>query len=197
MLTRCAWACFTTFVERLLHDAVERRLDLRRKALRRRAPTRRRPRCSPCSLDDVSRAARAPARGRSRRAPRAAARRRAGGRPAASRRRARGARPPRLGRRRCRLASSSAFSPSRIDVSAWPVSSCSSRASRARSSSCASTTRRSASRLTRSERSTATAARAASDSASRTSSSVKRDVAPSLSCATTTPIGRPAATSGT
>src|SRR5919197_580448 len=60
-------------------------------------------------------------------------------------------------------ASSSGFRPSRIDVSAWPVSSWSSRASRRRSSSCASTTRRSTSRATRSERSTATAARAVED----------------------------------
>ena len=49
--------------------------------------------------------------------------------------------------------------PSRIDVSDWPVSSWSSRASRRRSSSCAATTRLSASRATRCERSTATAAR--------------------------------------
>ena len=54
-----------------------------------------------------------------------------------------------------RGARSSGLSPSRIDVSAWPVSSWSSRASRLRSCSCASTTRREASRLTRSERSTA------------------------------------------
>ena len=92
---------------------------------------------------------------------------------------------------------SSGLSPSRIDVSAWPVSSCSSRASRARSSSCASTTRRTASRLTRSERSTAIAARAASDSASRRSSSLKAGVGPSLSCAMTTPIARPRTISGT
>ena len=73
-------------------------------------------------------------------------------------------------------ASSSGFSPSRIEVSAWPVSSWSSRASRRRSSSCAATTRRSASRATRSERSTATAARAANVSARRRSSSEKRAV---------------------
>ena len=52
------------------------------------------------------------------------------------------------------------FRPSRIEVSAWPVSSWSSRASRRRSSSCAAITRRSASRATRSESSTAMAARA-------------------------------------
>ena len=77
-------------------------------------------------------------------------------------------------------------------MSAWPVSSCSSRASRARSSSCAATTRRIASRLTRSERSTATEARCASDSASRRSSSVKTGVCPLRSWAMTTPIARPA-----
>ena len=80
--------------------------------------------------------------------------------------------------------------PSRIDVSAWPVSSWSSRASRRRSSSCASTTRRSASRLTRSDRSTATAARGGE--ASRRAAGrrrVKRGSAPRLSCAARTPIG--------
>ena len=67
-----------------------------------------------------------------------------------------------------------AFSPSSTEVSSCPVWSCSSRASRRRSSSCASTTRRSASPATRAERSTATAARGAKVSASRRSSSVKR-----------------------
>ncbi len=75
-----------------------------------------------------------------------------------------------------RRRSSSDFNPRRIEVRACPVSSCSSRASRARSSSCASTTRRTASRLTRWESATAVAARAASDSVSLTSSSVKLDV---------------------
>ena len=78
-------------------------------------------------------------------------------------------------------ASSSWPSPRRIDASAWPVSSWSSRASRARSSSRASTTRRRESRPTRSERSTAIAARDTSDSAKRTSASSKRGSAASLS----------------
>ena len=159
--------------QRLLDDPVERRLDLARQPLV--AELRLEVDAHAGLLAErVARAARAPARARSRRAPTGAARPRAGARPGASRRRAR-ARDATAARASSVAAlCSSGFRPSRIDVSAWPVSSCSSRASRARSSSCASTTRRTASRLTRSERSTATAARAASASASRRSSSVKR-----------------------
>ena len=94
-------------------------------------------------------------------------------------------------------ASSSGFSPSRIEVSACPVSSWSSRASRWRSSSCACTTRRTASRATRCDSSTATAARAANVSASRKSSSVKRGSGPSLSWISSTPIAWSRAISGT
>ena len=75
---------------------------------------------------------------------------------------------------------STVLSPSRTEVSAWPVSSCSSRASRRRSISCPSMTRRSESRWTRRERSTATAARCAKCSASRRSALVKRGSRPSL-----------------
>ena len=65
-------------------------------------------------------------------------------------------------------------------MSAWPVSSCSSRASRRRSSSCALTTRWRASRATRCERSTASDARAANVSTMRRSSCVKRGSGPTL-----------------
>ena len=94
-------------------------------------------------------------------------------------------------------ASSTARRPSRIDVSAWPVSSCSSRARRRRSSSWPPTMRRSASRATRRERSTAIAARSANCSASRRSALLKRWSRPSLSCATSTPIGTSRSISGT
>ena len=151
----------------------------RRAAAARRAGPRRRPRARtarPGSLRGAPRRARA----RSRRARSGAARPRGGGRPGASRRRARGARAAAARASSVSITSSRCLRPSRIDVSAWPVSSWSSRASRARSSSCASTTRRSASRLTRSERSTAIAARATSDSARRTSPSSKRGSAAEL-----------------
>ena len=83
-------------------------------------------------------------------------------------------------------------------MSAWPVSSCSSRASRRRSSSCASTTRRSASRAIRWERSTATAAREANVSARRRSLSEKR-ASPGRACRgpRSRRSSRPRATSGT
>ena len=61
---------------------------------------------------------------------------------------------------------------------ACPVSSCSSRARRRRSSSCPETTRRSASRATRRERSTAIAARLANCSARRRSALVKQGSRP-------------------
>ena len=120
------------------------------------------------------RGARARRRARSRRAPPGAARRRAGARSGACRRSAPAAPAAACARVLLGFASSTCFRPSRIEVSAWPVSSCSSRASRARSSSCPSTTRRRESRATRSARSTATEARAANVSARRRSSSVKR-----------------------
>ena len=87
--------------------------------------------------------------------------------------------------------------PSRIEVSACPVSSCSSRASRRRSTSCPETTRRSESRATRRERSTAIAARFANCSARRRSALLKRGSRPILSCATSTPIVRSRDSSGT
>ena len=173
MLTRARAGVLDDVRQRLLHDPVERRLDLARQPL-----------VAELRLE-VDRDARVCSRNVSARRssagdePEVVERRRPqlDGEPAdvLERRddelahgRDRGARLVGAGAR------SSGFRPSRIDVSACPVSSWSSRASRLRSSSCASTTRRTTSRLTRSERSTAIAARAASVSASRRSSSVKR-----------------------
>ena len=181
--------------QRLLDDAVEGGLDLGRQPLAGSA-TRGRPACR-SARRRCRGGARARARGRSRRAPSAAARRRGGARRAASRRPARGRRPAPRARSPSFLASSTALRPSSTEVSSWPVWSCSSRARRRRSSSCASTTRRSASPATRAERSTATAARVAKVSARRRSSSLKRGSSPSLSWATMTPIARPRASRGT
>ena len=133
----------------------------------------------------LARVARERRRVRSRRAPSASAGRPGGGRPAASRPRAHGGLK--------RLAEASSELPRLRPLagrggsrcSAWPVSSCSSRARRRRSSSWPPTTRRSASRATRRERSTAIAAwsrETARRAAGR--SSLKRWSRPSLSCAT-------------
>ena len=176
--------------QRLLHDPVERGLDLRRAGARRRAGL---------DVDVDARSPRRPCRARRSSAgdePEVVERL---GRSSTARRRTScsvattSSRSAATGRAQLLVAlstSSSACRPSRMDVSAWPVSSWSSRASRRRSSSCASTTRRSASRATRCERSTATAARAANVSASRRSSSVKRGSSPTRSWATMTPIAR-------
>ena len=99
MLTRAAARVLHDVRQRLLHDPVERRLDLGRQAVARRAGPRRRRRAR-TARPGSPRAARRRARDRSRRARSGAARPRAGGRPAASRRRARGApRWPRAPRR--------------------------------------------------------------------------------------------------
>ena len=94
MLTRARLRVLDDVRERLLHDPVERGLDLAgsRSLAEPRPRTRRRVRLLGEGLDRV---ARAQARARSRRAPSVAARPRAGARPAASRPRARAAlRPP-------------------------------------------------------------------------------------------------------
>ncbi len=157
---------------------------------------RGRPRC-PSARRSPPSDARGQGRGRSRRALSAAARRPAGERPGVSRRHVRaGRRPPRCAPSSVTL-SSRDFRPRRIEVSAWPVSSWSSRASRSRSCSCAATTPRRASRATRSDRSTARAARVANVSASRRSSSEKRASRPSLSCAAMTPMASSRAIRGT
>ena len=145
--------------QRLLDDPVERGL-----VLRRRASTGERDvelDVEPAPLgDDGRQPLERRLRGRSRRAPAGAARPSGAARRRAPSRRARGS-----GRAAPRpTCSSSAFSPSRIDASAWPVSSCSSRASRLRSSSCPSSSARTASRPTRSESSIARAARFANAS---------------------------------
>ena len=118
--------------ERLLHDPVERSLDLGREPLRPIRASESTP------IPSLRRRSRQEAFERrhepgSRRAPSARARPRACGRSAASSPRAHGPRPS-------RVPSPSARRPGRIDVNACPVSSWSSRASRFRSSSCASTT---------------------------------------------------------
>ena len=180
MLTRVALGVLADVRQRLLHDPVEGGLDLRRRG----AACRGSPGCRPRSRT----ARRTPRASRSSAGSEAEVVERA--RPQLDRE------PPdvlervddllaQLRRGRCAppraiSASSTCLRPSRIEVSAWPVSSWSSRASRRRSSSCPSTTRRSASRATRSARSTATAARAAKVSARRRSSSVKRGSAPEL-----------------
>ena len=149
MLTRSAPRVLDDVRQRLLHDPVERRLDLGRQPL-----------VAELRLEVDAQAA--SARGTSRRAARAPATRpkssSADGRSSTASRRTSwsvettSSRTDATAARASSVVAvcSSGFSPSRIDVSAWPVSSCSSRASRARSSSCASTTRRTASRLTRS-----------------------------------------------
>ena len=168
--------------ERLLHDPVERGLDLGRKALvrERRLEVDRDPgllaRTSSVSRSSAAHEAEVVERLRPK----------LDGEPAHVLQR-RDDQLAQLDAAAARESASSSFSssdlrPSRIEVSACPVSSCSSRARRRRSSSCASTTRRSASRAMRSERSTATAAREAKVSARRRSLSVKRASLPSLSC---------------
>ena len=148
MLTRPAPAVLDDVRERLLDDPVERRLDLARAAARRRAASRgrrARPLCSRNVARSRSMAGTRPksssADGRSSTASRRTS---CSVETTSSRSDATASRASSVS-----AACSSGFRPSRIDVSAWPVSSCSSRASRARSSSWASTTRRTASRLTR------------------------------------------------
>ncbi len=87
--------------------------------------------------------------------------------------------------------------PSRIAVRAWPVSSWSSRAKCARSSSCPWTNVRSVSASTRRERSIATAARFANMWTMRRSLSEKRRSRVARSCTTSTPIALSFTSSGT
>ena len=181
--------------QRLLDDAVDRRLDLGSAAARRRGSPRGR-RGARTARGTSRRAARPRGRARSRRGRTAAARPRAAARPAASRRRARGRTRSPPGPPRPETACSSGFSPSRIEVSAWPVSSCSSRASRLRSSSCAATTRPRTSRLTRCERLTRRRRARAEGLDEPQVVVVNAGVAPALSCTITTPIGRPARPAG-
>ena len=136
MLTCSARRVLDDVRERLLDDAVERRLDLGREALLEVA-SRRSSRCRFARENVCGEPLERRARGRSRRAPT--------GRSSTASARTSWSAWTTSARTSAsaRSASSSlvgapiAFRPSRIDVNAWPVSSCSSSASRRRSSSCA------------------------------------------------------------